>query len=118
MKSNLTSKTRASPARVKSRAPRFQPRPAGKRAAPKTARRGMVATLHLTCETTGELVAHELPSDAASVKDLWSQRLMLDCPHCRQMHGFAFRAALLRSVLEIQGAGPLRVSEQAARRRL
>ena len=113
MKPNPKSKVPASSAGVEAHA-----QSARKRATPKTARGGMVAMLQFTCETTGELVAHELPSDAATVKDLWSQRLMLDCPHCRRIHGFAFRPAFIRSVLEIQRAVPLRVSEQGARRRL
>ena len=117
MKSNPTSKVRASSARVKAHAPRSQAQSAQKAAVPKGARREMLATLHFTCETTGELVAYELPSDATTVKDLWSRQLMLNCPHCRQIHGFAFRPAFLRSVLEIQGAGSLRVSERVARRR-
>ena len=116
MKSNPTSKVRVSSARVQAHAPRSQGQSARKGALPKTARRGMVATLHFTCETTGEVVAHELPGDAATMKDLWSRPLMLNCPHCRQVHGFEFRAAYIRSALEIQRAGPLRVSKQVARR--
>ena len=118
MKPGPTSKVRVASTRVQAHAPRAQAQAVQKKATPRKARRGMVATLHFACETTGELVAHELPSDAATVKDLWSQSLMLHCPHCRQSHGFAFRPAFLRSVLEIQGAGSLRLSEQGARRRL
>ena len=116
MKFNPTPKVPVSSARVGTHVRRSQPSSAQKRPVPKTAPRRMVATLHFTCVATGELVAHELASDAATLKDLWSRQLMLDCPHCRRIHSFAFRPAYIRSALEIERAGPLRVSRQVARR--
>ena len=88
---------------------------AGRKAPRKEARSEMVAKLQFTCETTGRLVTYELPSDATTVKDLWSRRLMLNCPHCGHVHGFAFRPAFIRGALEIRGPGAMRVSEQTAR---
>ena len=114
---------RAAAARVLSAGPQmYAPRPwsqfARSESPPKTARSEMFAMLQFTCETTGELVTYELPSDATTVKDLWSRRLMLNCPHCGHVHGFAFRPAFIRSALEIRGHGAMRVSEQMARRSL
>jgi hypothetical protein len=76
----------------------------------------MVATLQFTCEPTGGLVTYELPNDATTVKDLWSRRLMLNCPHCGHVHSFAFRQAFMRGALEIRGTDSIRVSDQMARR--
>src|SRR5215475_13873115 len=57
-------------------------------------------TLQFECETTGGLVEYEVPSDASTVKDLWQRKLMLNCPHCGDVHGFAFRPAFIRSALD------------------
>jgi hypothetical protein len=116
MKSGRPATTRIRSAGAQGHAPRPRIQFAGRKAPRKEARSGMVAKLQFTCETMGRLVTYELPSDATTVKDLWSRRLMLNCPHCGHVHGFAFRPAFIRSVLEIRGPGAMRVSEQTARK--
>ena len=96
---------------VPAHAPGRPARSAGSKSPRKTVRPEMVATLQFTCEPTGGLVAYELPSDATTVKDLWSRRLMLNCPHCGHVHDFAFRQAFIRGALEIRGTEPMRVSD-------
>jgi hypothetical protein len=44
-----------------------------------------------------------VPSDARTVKDLWSRTLKLSCPHCREVHDIPFRTAFIRGSL---AAGP------------
>jgi hypothetical protein len=56
--------------------------------------------LQFQCETTGGLVEYEVPSDAGTVKDLWQRQLMLNCTHCGEVHGFAFRDAFIRGALD------------------
>jgi hypothetical protein len=55
--------------------------------------------LRLVCETSGEAFGYDVPSDAGTLKDLWNRRLMVSCPHCRQVHGFLFRTTYVNSVL-------------------
>jgi hypothetical protein len=76
----------------------------------------LCVTLDFTCDRTGGRVSYDVPSDAATVKDLWRRRLMLNCPHCHQVHGFAFRPAFIRSALEMHSAS--RQNERKAEERL
>jgi hypothetical protein len=101
---------------VHARAPGPRARSGGSEPSRKTVRSEMVATLQFTCEPTGGLVTYELPNDATTVKDLWSRRLMLNCPHCDHVHSFAFRQAFMRGALEIRRTDSMRVSDQMARR--
>jgi hypothetical protein len=56
--------------------------------------------LQFECETTGGLVNYEVPSDAGTVKDLWNRKIQLNCSHCGEVHGFAFRPAFIRGALD------------------
>lgn len=60
----------------------------------------MLTTLHFACPVTGKNFDHDVPGNAATLKDLWSRQLMLRCPHCPEVHDFPFRAAYVRAVLE------------------
>jgi hypothetical protein len=55
--------------------------------------------LVFTCPGTGKLVEYEVPSDAAAVQQFWSRRLDLTCPHCRELHHFAYREGFIEGVL-------------------
>jgi hypothetical protein len=75
------------------------------RPAPATAKHARPApetltTLHLTCEATGGPFDYDVPSDAGTLKDLWNRRLMVSCPHCRQVHDFLFRTAFVQAMLD------------------
>jgi hypothetical protein len=57
-------------------------------------------TLHFACSATGKKLDYDVPSDADTLKSLWSRQLMLSCPHCGEVHGFSFRTAYLRAVID------------------
>jgi len=57
-------------------------------------------TLHFTCAATGKKLDYDVPNDAATLKSLWSRQLELSCPHCGEVHGFTFRTAYLRAVID------------------
>ena len=83
-----------------------RPRSARKaRAAPQHAER--LTPLHLACEITGKNFDYEVPNDVGALKDLWDRRLMVSCPHCRQVHAYLFRLAYVRAVLDDPGRSPL-----------
>ena len=63
--------------------------------------------LHLTCETTGKNFDYEVSNEAGALKDLWDRRLMVSCPHCRQVHSYLFRLAYVQAVLDDPGRRPL-----------
>jgi len=65
----------------------------------KPAAQERLANLQFTCPTTAHPIGYDVPSDAASVRDLWAQKLCLSCPHCGEVHRFAFRAAFLEAAL-------------------
>jgi hypothetical protein len=58
-----------------------------------------LTTLRLICESSGGSFDYEVPCDAGTLKDLWDRRLMMSCPHCREVHSFLFRTAYINSVL-------------------
>jgi hypothetical protein len=58
-----------------------------------------LTALRLVCEASGESFHYDVPSDAGTLKDLWDRRLMVSCPHCREVHGFLFRTMYVNSVL-------------------
>ena len=70
------------------------------RAAPDAERDAEALTaLSLACEATGKSFDYDVPHDAGTLKDLWDRRLMVTCPHCREVHGFLFRTAYVDSML-------------------
>jgi hypothetical protein len=75
-------------------AARPQPAPDAPRRAPE-----QLTSFRLVCETSGEPFEYEVPGDAGTLKDLWDRRLMVSCPHCRDVHGFLFRTMYVESVL-------------------
>jgi hypothetical protein len=58
-----------------------------------------VTHLRLACETTGQRIEHEVPSDVGTLRDLWDRKLELTCPHCGQVHRFSFRTAFIEGAL-------------------
>jgi hypothetical protein len=62
-----------------------------------------LATLHLTCEASGNPFDYEVPSDAGTLKDLWDRHLMVSCPHCQKVHSFLFRSAYVEAMLARPG---------------
>jgi hypothetical protein len=59
----------------------------------------LLTTLQLKCGGSGKSFDYEVPNDAGTLKDLWDRRLLLSCPHCREVHGFLFRTAYVESLL-------------------
>ena len=74
---------------------------------PRAAHAGRLTPLHLICEITGKNFDYEVPNDVGALKDLWDRRLMMSCPHCRQVHSYLFRSAYVRAVLDDPGRRPL-----------
>ena len=73
---------------------------ARQRSAPQKQPFERLTTLRLACEASGEAFDYDVPSDAGTLKDLWDRRLMVSCPHCRQVHGFLFRSAYVEALLD------------------
>jgi hypothetical protein len=64
--------------------------------------------LHFTCGTTGLLVEYEVRSDPRVIRELWPQALSLSCPHCDEVHRFAFRTAFIRGAIAAPSSEALR----------
>ena len=59
----------------------------------------VLTALSLMCQSSGKPFDYDVPHDAGTLKDLWDRRLMVTCPHCREVHGFLFRTAYVDSML-------------------
>jgi hypothetical protein len=69
----------------------------------------------LACQTTGNPIDYEVPTDAETVRQLWSRQLRLICRHCRKVHRFSFREAFLASAVAIEVGPALAVSGPSRR---
>lgn len=63
--------------------------------------------LVFTCEAIGKPVEYEVPSDATTLRELWTRDLRLTCPHCGDVHRFPFRAAFIEGALSISSLDAL-----------
>jgi hypothetical protein len=73
--------------------------------------------LQFTCASTGQRIEHQVPSDAGTVRDMWTRKLALTCPHCGEVHQFSFRTAFIEGALARGAFEPVAARDRAAHRR-